>query len=126
MNIHDEEHSGRPSLITDILIEDNKNRENRCFIISQFPFMCPNVSHFVIYEILIGKLANINLRTRWMLKMLKSRNILLQCMDCCNVIQNKDNELYDHIVMGDETWMSFLDDKLKKQSTQWQNPSSGG
>lgn len=71
-----------------------------------------NVSRFVIYEVLTGKLAYTKLCTRWVLKMLTtSRNVLLH-------YQNKGDELNDHIVMRAETWISYSNMKTKKPLIQ--------
>ncbi|GFW22093.1 HTH_48 domain-containing protein [Trichonephila clavipes] len=52
-NIHDEELSGRPSVITDKLIQkvDCKVKENRRFTISSLAEKFPAVSRSVLYEI---------------------------------------------------------------------------
>lgn len=58
-NFHDEEYSGRSSLITDDLSEkiDNQIFENCCFTVSQLTLIFLNVSRSVILEVLTGKLA---------------------------------------------------------------------
>ncbi|KAG8247473.1 hypothetical protein J6590_060629 [Homalodisca vitripennis] len=57
-NVHDEEQSGRPSVITDDLIQkvDNKVKENRRFKISSLADKFPAVSRSVLYEIVSERL----------------------------------------------------------------------
>lgn len=54
MNIHDEEHSGYPTVITDNLLAEvsEKNCENRCSTVSELLIAHANVSWPVIYDIL--------------------------------------------------------------------------
>ncbi|GFW71246.1 HTH_48 domain-containing protein [Trichonephila clavipes] len=57
-NIHDEERRGRPSVITDELIQkvDCKVKENRRFMISSLAEKFPAVSRSVLYEIVSERL----------------------------------------------------------------------
>ncbi|GFU79334.1 HTH_48 domain-containing protein [Trichonephila clavipes] len=58
-NIHDEERIGRPSVITDELIQkvDCKVKENRRFVISSLAERFPAVSRSVLYEIVSERLT---------------------------------------------------------------------
>jgi hypothetical protein len=52
-NVHDEERSGRPSVVSDDLVQsvDKKTGERRCFTISELSHEFPHISHTVLYEI---------------------------------------------------------------------------
>lgn len=53
-NVHNEERSGRPSLISDELLQkiNEKVKENRRFMISSLSCEFPQLSKSVVYEIL--------------------------------------------------------------------------
>lgn len=71
-NVHDEERSGRPSVITEVLEQkvDEKVRENRRFTISLLNAQFPQVSRSVVYEIVTERLNYRKLCSRWVPKML--------------------------------------------------------
>ncbi|GFX77961.1 HTH_48 domain-containing protein [Trichonephila clavipes] len=71
-NIHDEERSGRPSVITDELIQkvDCEVKENRRFTISSLAEKFPAGSRSVLYEIVYERLNYRKLCSRWVPKML--------------------------------------------------------
>ena len=58
-NFHDEERSGRPSVISDDLLQkvDEKMKMNRLFTISSLLEEFPQVSHSVLYEIVSKRVA---------------------------------------------------------------------
>ncbi|GFU31694.1 HTH_48 domain-containing protein [Trichonephila clavipes] len=66
-NIHDEERSGRPSAITDELIQkvDCKVKENRRFTISSLAEKFHAVSRSVLHEIMSERLNYRKLCSRW-------------------------------------------------------------
>ena len=71
-NVHDEERSGRPSVITDDVVQkvDEKVTENRRFTISSLSEAFPQVSRSVVYEIVTERLHYRKLCSRWVPKML--------------------------------------------------------
>ena len=72
MNVHDEEHSDRPSVITDDLVDkvNTTIRGNRRFTISELSLEFPQVSRSMIYDIVSEKLGYKTLCARWVPKML--------------------------------------------------------
>lgn len=66
-NVHDEKRSGRPSVITDDLVEkiDGKIRENRRFTITELSECFPQISRTVVYEIVTQKLGFRKFCARW-------------------------------------------------------------
>ena len=69
-NVHDEERSGRPCVITDDLVENVNTtiRGNRRFSISELSLEFPRVSRSVIYDIVSEKLGYKKLYARWVPK----------------------------------------------------------
>jgi len=71
-NVHDEERSVRPSVITDDLMEklNTTIRGNSRFTFSEQSLEFPQVSRSVIYDIVSEKLGYKKLCARWVPKML--------------------------------------------------------
>lgn len=66
-NIHDEDRSGRPTVISDELTQkvDEKIRQNRRFTIDELHQTFPQVSRSVIYAIVSDKLHYKKMCARW-------------------------------------------------------------
>ena len=77
-NVHDELRSGRPSVITDDLVNavDEKIREDRRFPISSLEFEFPNVGRTTLHKIVSEKLKFRKLCTSWVLSLLTEENKL--------------------------------------------------
>src|SRR5215469_6009725 len=71
-NVHDEERSGRPSVITDDVVEkvNTTIRGNHCFTISELSLEFPQVLRSVIYDIVTEKLGYKKPCARWVPKIL--------------------------------------------------------
>ena len=94
-NVHDEERSGRPSVITGDLMEkvNTTIRGNRRVTISELSLEFPQVSRPVIYDIVSEKIGYKKLCVRWVPNMLTkntSRNDWLQLINFCNAIKLKE------------------------------------
>lgn len=128
-NIHDEERSGRPSVITDELIQkvDCKVKENRRFTISCLAEKFPAVSRSVLYEIVSERLNYRKLCSRWVPKMLSDEHKTKRLGSALSFIERYSNEGDDflsHIVTGDETWVAYVTPESKQQSMEWRHSSS--
>jgi hypothetical protein len=66
-NVHDEEWNGRPSAVSDDLVQsvDQKICERRCFIISELSCEFPHLSCTVLYEIITDRLGYHKYCARW-------------------------------------------------------------
>lgn len=65
-NVHDEERSGRPSLITEELrCIDEKVRSNKRYTISDLSMNFPNISRSLLHEIVTEHLHYKKLCARW-------------------------------------------------------------
>uniref|UniRef100_A0A670YH07 Mos1 transposase HTH domain-containing protein n=1 Tax=Pseudonaja textilis TaxID=8673 RepID=A0A670YH07_PSETE len=71
-NIHDEQRSGRPSIVTDELVAkvDVKIRENRRFTVTELSLSFPQISRSLLHEIVTQKLGYHKFCARWVPKIL--------------------------------------------------------
>jgi hypothetical protein len=71
-NVHDEERSGRPCVVSDDLIQsvDQKICERRRLTISELSCEYPQISPTLLYEIITVRLGYHKFRARWVPKML--------------------------------------------------------
>ena len=71
-NIHDEERSGRPTIVTDELVAkiNVKINANRRFTITEFSLEFPPISRSLLHEIVTEKLDYHKFCTRWVPKLL--------------------------------------------------------
>jgi len=72
-NIHDEERSGRPTIVTDELVAkiNEKIRENRRFTITEFLLEFPQISRSLLREIVTEKLGYHKFCARWVPKLVR-------------------------------------------------------
>ena len=129
MNVHGEERSGRPSVITDNLAEkvNTAIRGNRCFTISEMSLEFPWVSRSVIYNIVSEKLGYKKPCARWVPKMLTDEHKqkrLAAAHQFLQLHQIEGDQCFDHIVTGDEMWISYTNIESKRQSMQWRHSPS--
>ncbi|GFW93903.1 uncharacterized protein TNCV_4221821 [Trichonephila clavipes] len=75
-NDHDKKRSGRPSVITDDLMQvvEPKIRENRRFTITTLSLEFPDVSRSVVYKIVIENLNFKKLCSRWVARLLTAEH----------------------------------------------------
>jgi len=119
-NVYDEERSGRPCVITDDLVEKmNTIRGNRRFTISE---LFPRVSRSAICDIVSEKLGYKKLYARWVPQMLTDEHKQKRLAAAHKFLQRhqiEGDQCFDHIVTGDETWISYTNVESKRQSMQW-------
>ncbi|GFY03005.1 histone-lysine N-methyltransferase SETMAR [Trichonephila clavipes] len=106
--VHDEERSGRPSLITEELVHviDEKIKENRKFTISALPMEFPQISRSLMHEIATDKLKFHKFCARWVAKLLTESHKTKR-MGCALEFLTHYHEggvdFLSQIVTGDET-----------------------
>jgi hypothetical protein len=68
-NVHDKERSGRPSIVSDNLVQsvDQNICERQRFTISELLCEFPQILHTVLYEIITVRLDHHKFCTRWVL-----------------------------------------------------------
>jgi hypothetical protein len=107
INVHNEERSGRPSVVGDDFVQ----RETRRFTMSDGSCEFPQISHSVLYEIITARLGCHKFCAGWVPKMLTDAHVLER--------YHKDgDEFVNHIVrvIGDETWVALVNVETKEQS----------
>lgn len=128
-NVHDEERSGRPSIVTDDLLAkvDEKIRENRRFTITELSLCFPQVSRTLLFEIVTHKLGYHKFCARWVPKMLTDLHKgqrMGAALTFLDAYHTHGDSLLDRIVTGDETWVKHVNCETKLQSMEWGHTSS--
>lgn len=128
-NVHDEEKSGRPSIVTDELVAkvDDNIRENRRFTITELSLCFPQVSRTLLFEIVTQKLGYHKFCARWVPKLLTDHHKGLRMGAALTFLDAYDQDgesLLDRIVTGDETWVKHVNCETKLQSMEWGHTGS--
>jgi hypothetical protein len=117
-NVHDEERSGRPSVVSDDLVQS----ERRCFTLSEISCEFTQISRTFLYEIITVWLGYHKLCARWVPKIFTDKTQRMALTLIFLERYHKDcDEFLRHIVRvtGDETWVLFVNVETKEQSTSW-------
>jgi len=123
-DVHDQQRSGRPSLISDDLIQENEGEisANRRVTIRELHHTIPEVSKTTIHEAVTEKLGYRKLCARWVPKILtddhKTKRMGSALKFLTRYAQEGD-EFLDSIVIGDETRGFHHTPESKQQSPQW-------
>jgi [histone H3]-lysine36 N-dimethyltransferase SETMAR len=128
-NVHDEERSGRPSMQTDEIVSlvDQKLRCDRRLTISALADEFPHLGRTTVYTIVTEKLGYHKLCARWVPKMLTDQHKeqrMSSGREFLNRYRQDGDDLFSHIVTGDETWISYINPETKQQSMQWRHSTS--
>jgi hypothetical protein len=95
-NVHNEKRNGRPSVVSDDLVQnvDQKICERRCFTISVFSCKSPQISRTVLYEIFTVRLGYHKFCAEWVPKMLTGAHKTLRMASALAFLQqyHKDGE----------------------------------
>uniref|UniRef100_A0A1B6DDI6 Mos1 transposase HTH domain-containing protein n=1 Tax=Clastoptera arizonana TaxID=38151 RepID=A0A1B6DDI6_9HEMI len=128
-NVHDEERSGRPSLVSDDLLNkvNEKLCENRRFTITELSGHFPQVSRSLIHEIVTEKLGYKKFCARWVPKLLtddhKTKR-MSSAIDFLSRYELEGAEFLNRIVTGDEINVAYVNAETKQQSMQWGHTAS--
>ncbi|KAJ4435712.1 hypothetical protein ANN_18328 [Periplaneta americana] len=127
--VHDEQRTGRPSLINDDLVRavDEKIHEDRRFTISSLSFTFPQMSRSVLYKIVTDRLQYRKLCSRWVPKMLTEEHKTKRASSALSFLtrySEQGNEFLDHFVTGDKIWVSHMTPESKQQSMEWRHTAS--
>ncbi|GFV69816.1 histone-lysine N-methyltransferase SETMAR [Trichonephila clavipes] len=128
-SVHDEERSGRPSLINVDLVELVRQRvmENRRFTITELNSQFPQISRSLLHEIATKHLLFKKLCARWVPKNLTPEHKIQHLGAALTFLQryhDDGDEFLDRIVTGDETWISHFSPETKLQSMHWRYSGS--
>ncbi|KAJ4447931.1 hypothetical protein ANN_09940 [Periplaneta americana] len=123
-SVHDEEHSGRPSLINDDRVELVRQciMENRRFRITGLSSHFPQISRPLLHEIVTKHLLFKKVCARWVPKNLTPEHKMQRLGAALTFLQryhDDGDEFLDRIVTGDETWISHFTPETKQQSLHW-------
>ena len=129
VNVHDEERSGRPSIINEDLLKkvDEEIKNNRRVTISELTRIFPGVSRAVIGRIVHDHLGFRKVCARWVPYALSERHKQIRMGSALEFLMRyKENgdEFLNSIVTGDETWISYYTPERKRQSCEWRHPQS--
>jgi len=130
-DVHDEQRSGRPSLISDELLQETEGeiRAYRHVTIRELHHIIPEVSKTTIHEAVTEKLGHRKLRARWVPKMVtddhKTKRMGSALKFLTRYAQEGD-EFLDSIVTGDEMLGFHHTPESKQQSLQCKKKSRRG
>lgn len=128
-NVHDEDRSGRPSVVNDELVNrvNEKIRENRRFTISELSEHFTEISRSLVHEIVTEKLGYHKFCARWIPKVLTDDHKMKRMSSAIDFLTRYDTEgetFLNRIVTGDETWIAYVNAETKQQSMQWGHTAS--
>ncbi|GFX59762.1 HTH_48 domain-containing protein [Trichonephila clavipes] len=130
-NVHDEEKSGSPSIVSDKLLAkvDEKIRENHHFTIKELSLSFPQVSLTLLFEIVTQKLGYCKFCARWVPKLCDYTDHhkgqqMGAALTFLEAYDRHGDSLLDQIVIGGETWVEHVNCEIKLQSMQRGHTSS--
>ena len=123
-NVHDEERSGRPSIVNADLIRlvDERVRADRRFTISQICESFPQISRTLLYKVITEDLGYRKFCARWVPKLLSEEQKAQRMGAALSFLERYQREgdaFLDRIVTGDETWVRYVNAETKLQSMHW-------
>jgi hypothetical protein len=107
-DVHDEQRSGRPSLISDDLLQDIEGEilAHQRVTIRELHHIIPEMSKTTIHEAVTEKLGYIKLHICWVPKMLTNDHKMKRMGSALKFLtryEQEGDEFLDSIVTGDET-----------------------
>ncbi|KAJ4432797.1 hypothetical protein ANN_21436 [Periplaneta americana] len=118
-SVHDEERSGRPSLINDDPVELVRQfiMENRRFTITELSSHFPKISRSLLHEIVTKHLLFKKVCARRVPKNLTPEHKMQRLGAALTFLQryhDDGDEFLDRIITGDETWISHFTPETKR------------
>ena len=112
-NVHNEERSGRPTIVTDELVVkiNEKIHENCRFTITEFSLEFPRISRSLLHEILKEKLGYHKFCARWVPKILSEdhkKQRMAASLTFLEAYEKDGDSLLDRVVTEDETWVKHV------------------
>ncbi|KAG5323711.1 SETMR methyltransferase, partial [Pseudoatta argentina] len=120
-SVHDDQRSGRPSILTDDIVEkiENALRGDRRVTVDELSAMFPQISRSLLHETITETLGYRKLSARWVPKQLTGQHKLNQVeagQEFLRRYKLHGDEFFRSIVTGDETWVEKrLNNKLGKR-----------
>ncbi|KAG5318563.1 SETMR methyltransferase, partial [Pseudoatta argentina] len=109
-SVHDDQRSGRPSILTDDIVEkiENALRDDRRFTVDELSPMFPQISRPLLHETISETLGYRKLSARWVPKQLTDQHKLNRVeagQEFLRRYKLHGDEFLRSIVTGDETWV---------------------
>uniref|UniRef100_A0A8D8R8P0 Histone-lysine N-methyltransferase SETMAR n=1 Tax=Cacopsylla melanoneura TaxID=428564 RepID=A0A8D8R8P0_9HEMI len=128
-SVHDDQRSGRPSIVTDELVEQIENalRDDRRLTLDELSVIFPQISRTLLHEIITETLGYRKLSARWVPKQLTEQHKLNRVQTSKEFLERYELEgdnFLNSIVTGDETWVAHYTPETKRQSQQWRHTFS--
>lgn len=128
-NTHDDERSGRPSVITDQLLSSVNEfvRNDRRVTIDEISEHFPNVSRTIIHELVKHHLHYAKICARWVPRMLTDEHKNKRMAAALTFLERysvEGDSFLTRIVTGDETWICYASPESKRQSMEWHHAQS--
>uniref|UniRef100_A0A670YBV0 Mos1 transposase HTH domain-containing protein n=1 Tax=Pseudonaja textilis TaxID=8673 RepID=A0A670YBV0_PSETE len=128
-NVHDEQRSGRPSIVIDELVAkvDDKICENCRFTVTELLLSFPQIARSLLHEIVTQKLGYHKFCARWVPKILTENHKSQRMAASLTFLYSYDKDgdsFLDRIVTGDETWVKHVNRETKLQSIEWGHTNS--
>lgn len=119
--VHDEQRSGRPSVITEELVDNvqAKIQEDRRVKISELCDHFPAVSRGTMHEIVRNCLGYKKICARWVPHQLTDDHLskrMGSCLEMLTRYHNEGEEFLDRLITCDETWVSYITPESKNDS----------
>ncbi|KAG5317737.1 MOS1T transposase, partial [Pseudoatta argentina] len=105
-SVHDDQRSGRPSILTDDIVE--KARDDRRLTVDELSAMFPQISRSLLHETITETLGYRKLSARWVPKQLTDQHKLNRVeagQEFLRRYKLHGDEFLRSIVTGDETWV---------------------
>ncbi|KAG5324866.1 SETMR methyltransferase, partial [Pseudoatta argentina] len=109
-SVHDDQRSGRPSILTDDIVEkiENALRDDRRLTVDELSAMFPQISRSLLHETITETLGYRKLSARWVPKQLTDQHKLNQVeagQEFLRRYKLHGDEFLRSIITGDETWV---------------------
>ncbi|KAG5324314.1 MOS1T transposase, partial [Pseudoatta argentina] len=109
-SVHDDQRSGRPSILTDDIVENIENalRDDRRLTVDELSAMFPQISRSLLRETITETLGYRKLSARWVPKQLTDQHKLNRVeagQEFLRRYKLHGDEFLRSIVTGDETWV---------------------
>lgn len=126
---HDDERSGRPSVITDELLSSINEfvKADRRVTIDEISENFSNVSRTVIHEIVKDHLHYAKICARWVPRMLTDEHKSTRMAAALTFLERysrEEDSFLTRIVTGDETWVCYATPTSNRQSMEWRHAHS--
>ncbi|KAG5317977.1 SETMR methyltransferase, partial [Pseudoatta argentina] len=120
-SVHDDQRSGRPSILTDDIVENIENalRGDRRLTVDELSAMFPQISRSLLHETITETLGYRKLSARWVPKQLTDQHKLNRVeagQEFLRRYKLHGDEFLRSIVTGDETWVEKTKRSLKAKS----------